>query len=93
MSFETKEQDSFAPVPMQRAIEPDAHGQAALLLIESLIHTLLERGKITKADGLLAIRAAAEVKGDATADTGESETRMKESLALLDAIRASFEAS
>jgi hypothetical protein len=42
--------------------EPDAHGQAALLLTESLIHTLVENSAITNAQAIDLIRIAAEVK-------------------------------
>ena len=93
MPLETKTQDGFAPVPMQRDPEPDAHGQAALLLVESLLHTLVERGRLSNADALIAIRAATEVKKDVAAETGESESRMEASLALLESIRATFAAN
>jgi hypothetical protein len=42
--------------------EPDAHGQAALLLTESLIHTLVENSAITNVQAIELIRIAAEVK-------------------------------
>ena len=38
--------------------EPDAQGQAALLLIESLIHSLLDNGALTKPQALEAIESA-----------------------------------
>lgn len=71
--------------------EPDAHGQAALLLTESLIHTLVENQTLTTADAVLVIETAAEVKVELAAATGESEERKQESLELLANMAASFE--
>ena len=34
------------------AVEPDAHGQAALLLTESLLHMLVENGELTNAQAV-----------------------------------------
>ena len=64
-------------------VEPDAHGQAALLLTESLIHVLIERGVLTNADAVGVVQMAAEVKVDVAEAAGESKARMRESVALL----------
>ena len=72
--------------------EPDAHGQAALLLTESLIHMLVERSVIKNAEAIDVIRAAAEVKVEVAIAAGESAKRMKESLTLLARMQGSFEA-
>ncbi len=77
--------------PTARKHEPDAHGQAALLLAESILHALVERGVMTTSEAALAVRVAAEVKRDVAAAIGESKRRMEASLALLAAIEASFE--
>lgn len=50
---------------------PDAHGQAALLLVESLIHGLLARRLITVADAVEIVDVAAEVKVDVAGDLGD----------------------
>ena len=71
-------------------IEPDAHGQAALLLTESLIHTLVAKGQLSVAEAMEVIETAADVKVEVAADAGESKTRMNESLELLGKMRASF---
>lgn len=73
------------------AVEPDAHGQAALLLTESLLHTLVENATLTIADAVDVITTAAEVKVEVAAATGESEGRKQESLELLSKMAASFE--
>lgn len=72
--------------------EPDAHGQAALLLTESLIHALVEKHTLTNQDAIDLIDVAAGVKVEVAAAAGESETRMRESLALLSKMAESFKA-
>jgi hypothetical protein len=71
--------------------EPDAHGQAALLLTESLIHTLVENSAITNDQAIEVIRIAAEVKVEVATAAHESNGRMQESLALLSKMASSFE--
>ncbi len=73
-------------------VEPDAHGQAALLLTESLMHTLVENGVLTNAGAIQIVSCAAEVKVEVAAAAGESNKRMNESLRLLEKMRRSFEA-
>lgn len=72
--------------------EPDAHGQAALLLAESTLHLLVETRVISNAGARGVVRSACEVKIEVAEATGESDRRMHESLALLDKIGASFAA-
>lgn len=69
---------------------PDAHGQAALLLVESLIHGLLERRLITVADAVEIVDVATEVKLDVAGDLGDSPANLRKSLALLAAISSSL---
>lgn len=71
--------------------EPDAHGQAALLLAESTLHVLVDAGLLNNRDAITAVRSAAEVKVEVAAVTGESRGRMQESLDLLSRIQSSFE--
>jgi phosphoheptose isomerase len=77
-------------VPLRE--EPDAHGQAALLLAESTLHMLVETGLLTTRNAIAVVQAAAEVKVEVAEITGESYGRMKESLDLLEKVQASFEA-
>jgi len=72
-------------------LEPDAHGQAALLLTESLIHTLVENSTLTNVEAVQLIRIAAEVKVEVATAAHESDGRMQESLALLSKMASSFE--
>lgn len=71
--------------------EPDAHGQAALVLAESTLHTLIELKLMTTAQALDVVRSAEEIKREIVALSGESETRMHESLELLKRIGISLE--
>jgi hypothetical protein len=69
---------------------PDAHGQAAMLLVESLIHSLIARSVISVAEALEIVKVAAEVKEEVAADLGDSPATMRKSLSLLNAIEASL---
>jgi hypothetical protein len=86
---------SFQPMELhlspQAIGEPDAHGQAALLLTESLIHTLVDHRILSLDQALEVIQIAAEVKVEVAAAAGESKARMNESLALLAKMAGSFE--
>ena len=78
----------IAPSPIN---EPDAHGQAALLLTESLLHALVENATLSNADAIGVIRTAVEVKVEVASAAHESKARMQESLTLLTRMAASFE--
>lgn len=52
------------------AVPNDAHGQAALLLVESLIHALVEKRLLSLAEAIEVIDVAAEVEGELSATTG-----------------------
>ena len=84
-----QDNDGIAATPLLD--EPDAHGQAALLLAESTLHMLVECGVMTNEAAIAAVQIAAEVKVEVATMTGESRGRMQESLDLLSRIRASFE--
>lgn len=70
--------------------EPDAHGEAALLFAESILHMLVERSVLTVADAVAVVQTAAEVKAELAIDAGESQERMQASLDLLFRISDSF---
>ena len=69
---------------------PDPHGQAALLLFESLLHVLLEKGALTIDEALVITTAAAEVKEEVLAEQSEPESLGRYSLELIDRITASL---
>lgn len=72
-------------------VEPDAHGQAALLLAESILHALVETSTLTNAEAISVVTAASEVKREVATAAGESVGRMQQSLNLLLQMTASFE--
>lgn len=74
-----------------RRPEPDAHGQAALLLVESLLHAMLERGILTVDEAIGIAAAAGEVKEEIAAEATESDDTARHSLQLIARIVASLE--
>lgn len=70
--------------------EPDAHGQAALLLAESILHSLVETNTLSLATALSVIKTTCEVKVEVAERAGESDRRMKQSLKLLHDMSESF---
>jgi len=77
--------ESNSPAPL-----PDAHGQAALLLIESLIHTLIARSVITVPDAIEVVEVASEVRRDIGADRAEMDAALARSITLLENISQSL---
>lgn len=70
--------------------EPDAHGQAALMLAESILHALVEEGVLSPDQVASVLRTACEVKTEIATAAGESSRRMHESLALVRSVATSF---
>jgi hypothetical protein len=85
-------QDTIQPVGRPPVDEPDAHGQAALLLTESLLHMLVASRRLTNAQAVDVVHSAAVVKVEVAEAAGESANRMLESLALLNRMEDSFRA-
>jgi len=85
-------EDPITPGAARSAAEPDAHGQAALLLTESLLHMLVENRGLTNAQAVDVVHTAAVVKVEVAEAAGESRTRMLESLDLLKRMESSFQA-
>lgn len=69
---------------------PDAMGQAAMLLVESMLHGLIARSVITVADAVEMVEVATEVKEETAADLGDTKATMERSLTLLGAIHQSL---
>jgi hypothetical protein len=69
---------------------PDAHGHAAILLVESLIHGLVARKVLSVPDAVEIVEVAADVKEDVASDSGESPANLQRSLTLLNAISTSL---
>ena len=70
--------------------EPDAHGQAALLLVESLIHGLIERKILSVADAVEIVDIATQVKSEIGAELGDTAETLQKSINMLRAISASL---
>lgn len=74
----------------ERLIDSEPHGRAALLLVESLIHTLIDRKIITIADALEVVEVATDVQREAGAELGELPLALQKSIDALQAISASL---
>ncbi len=87
-----KKQHNDGSRPVIKVVEPDAHGQAALLLAESILHILVDSSVLTNAEAMTVVSAASEIKREVATAAGESIGRMQQSLDLLSHISASFRA-
>lgn len=72
-------------------VEPDAHGQAALMLAESMLHALMEIGTFTPDQAMSVVTTAQEIKIEFAHLAGESQKLMQASLDLLTTIAGSLE--
>lgn len=72
------------------AFDTDGHGEAALLLAESILHCLLENSVLSLADALSVVRTAVEVKLELALENGVSEQHAQASLTLLNRIAESL---
>lgn len=80
--------DSKATRP--ELLGPDAHGQAAMLLVESLVHGLIERSVLTVADAVEIVETAAHVKEEVASELGDSPANLRKSLTILETLMASL---
>lgn len=71
---------------------PDAHGHAALLLVESLIHGLCERSILTAADAVEIADRAVDVQQEIAETADGASALMWQSHSLLTSIAASLSA-
>lgn len=72
------------------AEQPDAHGQAALMLAESMLHALVDAGTFSTEDAVAIIGVAQEVKELMGEAARETPGNIVESIHLLDQIASSF---
>ncbi len=68
----------------------DAHGRAALLLVESLIHELIARSVFTVADGVSVMELARDAQLAIIEDAASPPPAMDEAAMLLAALAASL---
>jgi hypothetical protein len=90
MSNETATADSS--FHQDRSPTPGAQGQAALLLVESLIHSLLDNGALTKYQAIEAIENALQVKEDSADELKEPSKTLRRSVTLLTNMQNSIRA-
>lgn len=69
----------------------DAHGHAALLLLEALIHGLCEKDVLSRNDAIDIVDSAASVQLDVSDAATASQAAMRQAHALLVAIAGSFQ--
>ena len=66
--------DGIVSSLMDNAMVASSHGRAALLLIESLIHSLVDKGVITRGEAIDVIDIASDVEAELIgAAEGETE--------------------
>lgn len=69
---------------------PDEHGDSAMLIVESLIHALIEKAVITVEEALEILDLAADAKQALATDRSDPE-RSEKSTQLIDAISRSLQ--
>ena len=72
--------------------EPDAHGQAAFLMVESLILMLRDKGVLSTHEAIEVVETAAEVKREVAENWGDSPETLRRSLALIGTVITSLRA-
>ncbi|WP_159043499.1 hypothetical protein [Sphingomonas sp. STIS6.2] len=82
--------DNEGLCPVVGSEPPDAHGQAAMLLVESLIHSLIDRSVLNVTQAIDVVTVAMDVKAEIAAGLGDSDDTRDTSLALLSSIRMSL---
>jgi len=75
---------------VQASRAPDAHGQAAMLLVESLIHALIGKKLISVTDAIEIVDVATEVKSEIGEELGEIPATLQKSINLLQAVSTSL---
>ena len=77
-------------MPEGSPVSPDAHGQAALLLVESLIHGLCEESVLSADEAVEIAERAVSVQSDHAESADGAAAPMWRSHALLSSIAASL---
>ena len=86
MSFDKSNDNTKADA----VLGPDAHGQAAMLLVESLIHGLIARDVISAADAVEIVDIAIDVRIDEASDRNDATSDFRNSVEMLQAISSSL---
>ena len=72
------------------ALDLDAHGQAAVLLVESLIHGLIEESVLSVAKAVEIVDVATDVKREMKTAHGDTPATSERTITLLEAISRSL---
>lgn len=86
---ETSNDNSEAGRPAVVAVV-DGQAEAALLLVESLLHGLIERSVISVGDAMDITETAAAAKTEIAADRGDGPARIRGTLTILGSINTSL---
>ena len=78
--------DNHAIIPFPTTDLRDPHGRAALLLVESLLHALIERSALKVEDALDIITVAIDANEELAADRGACEYPKDQTTVVLSAI-------
>ena len=70
--------------------QSDGSGHAAILLVESLLHSLIARSVITVKDAIEIVEVAAETEDDIAADQGDLPKNSRTPQTILTSISASL---
>lgn len=81
--------DNFT-VAVPSGCEAEAHGQAAMLLVESLIHGLIEKQLLSVSEAVEIVDVAVEVSIERGDEIGEPPETLRASIKLLQDISASL---
>lgn len=79
------------PADLRRPPLAEASGQAAISLVESLIHGLVARSAITVVDAIEIVEVAAEVEEQRASDLGDLPPNLCSPLTILKSISASLQ--
>jgi hypothetical protein len=85
MIDDNRDLDMVAPM-----VVADAHGEAAMLLVESLIHGLVARSVLSVEEAIDLVGVAVDARVEIVADRGECDAAQDRTLALLSAIGTSL---
>ena len=81
--------DNGPPLIISQGV-PDAHGEAAMLLLDSLIHDLVMRSVLNIEEAIDLVTVAIDARVEIAADRGDVDEAHDRTLALLAAVRASL---
>lgn len=76
--------------PARSSNSADPHGQAAMVLLETLIHAMIANGNLTTIEAIEIVLDAAEVQAEIDMDRGYVEENQQQAVALLRSLSISL---